>query len=89
MSCILTNCEKESSELCLVDDLARSQPLVSPWVLIPVVYRVARIKLSRIKLLIIEFIIIIKYLFGGLPRSIAACRASWRLFVVSVFIYLR
>ena len=36
MSCILTNCEKESSELCLVDDLARSQPLVSPWVLIPV-----------------------------------------------------
>ena len=58
MSCILTNCEKESSELCLVDDLARSQPLVSPWVLIPVVYRVARIKLSRIKLLIIEFIII-------------------------------
>jgi len=60
MSCILTNCEKESSELCLVDDLARSQPLVPPWVLIPVVYRVARIKLSRIKLLIIEFIIIVR-----------------------------
>jgi hypothetical protein len=62
MSCILTNCDKESSELCLVDDLARSQPLVSPWVLIPVVYRVARIKLSRIKLLIIEFLIICSWI---------------------------